>query len=117
MAQRKPRVRTPKLEKIKTEEEGTVGRKRKKSLKEKETPVLSEEAGPAAEEVDSITATIEAVLANTSAINTALDKPKKAKRVKKQDQEGDMVKTSKQDAETTAADDDENDDDSSTAGN
>lgn len=119
MTQRKPRVRTPKVEKIKTEEEGAMGRKRKKSLKVdvKETSGVSKEAGPAAEEVDSITATIEAVLANSSAINTAVDKPKKAKRVKKQDQEGDVVKTSKQDVETTAADVDENDDDSSTAGN
>lgn len=82
----------------------------------KETSDVSGEAGTAAEEVDSVTATIEAVLANASAINTAVDKPKKAKRVKKQDQEGDVVKTKKQDAETTADDVDENDDDSSTAG-
>ncbi|XP_026222881.1 bromodomain adjacent to zinc finger domain protein 2A isoform X2 [Anabas testudineus] len=122
--QRKPRVRTPKVEKIKTnteggkQEEGATGRKRKKSLKVdvKETSDVCDEAGPAAEEVDSITATIEAVLANTSTINTAFDKPKKAKRVKNQDQEGDVVKTSKQDVETTAVDGDENDDDSSTAG-
>lgn len=113
------------MEKIKTnteggkQEEGATGRKRKKSLKVdvKETSDVCDEAGPAAEEVDSITATIEAVLANTSTINTAFDKPKKAKRVKNQDQEGDVVKTSKQDVETTAVDGDENDDDSSTAGN
>ncbi|KAK2851651.1 hypothetical protein Q5P01_007927 [Channa striata] len=111
--QRKPRVRTPKVEKIKTdEEEGAKGRKRKKPLNVKEPSNVSGEAGPAAEEVDSITATIEAVLANASAISTAVDKPKKAKRIKKQDQEGDTVK----DAETTADDVDENDDDSSTAG-
>lgn len=76
---------------------------------------MSGEAGPPAEEVDSITATIEAVLANASAL--VLEKPKKAKRVKKQDQEGNVAKKSKQDAETTAEDVDENDDDSSTAGN
>ncbi|XP_071332879.1 bromodomain adjacent to zinc finger domain protein 2A [Trachinotus anak] len=116
--QRKPRVRTPKVEKIKTEEEGAAGRKRKKSLKMdvKEPSDVSGEAGPPTEEVDSITATIEAVLANASAINTAFDKPKKAKRAKKQDQDGDVAKTPKQDAETTAEDVDENDDDSSTAG-
>ncbi|GLD50029.1 bromodomain adjacent to zinc finger domain protein 2A [Lates japonicus] len=123
-AQRKPRVRTPKVEKVKTDEEGgnkvevASGRKRKKSLKVdvKETSGASGEAGPPAEEVDSITATIEAVLANASSLNTAVDKPKKAKRVKKQDQEGNVAKTPKQDAETTADDVDENDDDSSTAG-
>ncbi|XP_040905153.1 bromodomain adjacent to zinc finger domain protein 2A [Toxotes jaculatrix] len=123
-AQRKPRARTPKVEKIKTEEqggnkeEGATGRKRKKSLKVdvKETSDVSGEAGPPAEEFDSITATIEAVLANASAINTAVEKPKKAKRAKKQDQEGNVVKTQKQDAETAADDGDENDDDSSTAG-
>lgn len=95
-----------------------MGRKRKKLLKVyvKEPSAVSEEAGSAAEEVDSITATIEAVLANAAAINTAVDKPKKAKRVRKQDQEGDVVKASKHDAETNAEDVDENDDDSSTAG-
>lgn len=83
----------------------------------KETSAVSGEAGPPTEEVDSITATIEAVLANASAISTAVEKPKKAKRVKKQDQEGNVVKTSKQEGEMTADDADENDDDSSTAGN
>ncbi|KAK2897414.1 bromodomain adjacent to zinc finger domain protein 2A isoform X2 [Channa argus] len=117
-AQRKQRVRTQKVEKVKTdEEEGAKGRKRKKPLSVKETSNVSGEAGAATEEVDSITATIEAVLANASANNTPVDKPKKAKRVKKQDQEGDEGKAQKPDAETTAADDvDENDDDSSTAG-
>ncbi|XP_035814435.2 bromodomain adjacent to zinc finger domain protein 2A isoform X1 [Amphiprion ocellaris] len=121
--QRKPRVRTPKVEKIKTEEEGGAkdeapkGRKRKKSVKvdASETSAVSGEAGPLLEEVDPITATIEAVLANASALNTAAEKPKK-KRVKKQDQEGNVLKTQKQDAETTADNADENDDDSSTAG-
>ncbi|XP_070766322.1 bromodomain adjacent to zinc finger domain protein 2A [Enoplosus armatus] len=119
-AQRKPRVRTPKVEKAKTDEEGgnkeevPKGRKRKKSVKVdvKETSDVCGEAGPPTDEVDPITATIEAVLANVSAINTAVEKPKKAKRVKKQDQEGNVAKTPKQDAEN----DDENDDDSSTAG-
>ncbi|XP_044068494.1 bromodomain adjacent to zinc finger domain protein 2A isoform X2 [Siniperca chuatsi] len=121
-AQRKPRVRTPKVDKMKTDEEGgnkeevAKGRKRKKSVKVnvKETSDVCGEARPPTEEVDPITATIEAVLANASAINTAIEKPKKVKRVKKQDQEGNAVKTPKQDAEKTA--DDENDDDSSTAG-
>ncbi|XP_074499875.1 bromodomain adjacent to zinc finger domain protein 2A isoform X2 [Sebastes fasciatus] len=124
--QRKRRARTPKVEKIKTEEEGghkeevARGRKRKRSLKVevKETSGVSGEAGPPTGEVDTVTATIEAVLANAvSAINTALDKPKKAKRAKKQDQEGNVAKTPKQDVETPADDGDENDDGSSTAGN
>ncbi|KAG7221621.1 hypothetical protein INR49_017152 [Caranx melampygus] len=78
--QRKPRARAPKVEKIKTTEEVTTGRKRKKSLKTdvKEPSDVSGEAGPPTEEVDSITATIEAVLANASAL--AFEKPKKAKR-------------------------------------
>ncbi|XP_029291326.1 bromodomain adjacent to zinc finger domain protein 2A [Cottoperca gobio] len=120
---RKPRARTPKVEKLKTDNEGdnkeevAKGRKRKKSLKVdvKETSAVCGEAGPPTAEVDPITATIDAVLANTSAINTTFEKPKKAKRVKKQDQEGNLAKTRK-DAETTADDVDENDDDSSTAG-
>ncbi len=100
-------------------EEGAKGRKRKKSLKVdvKDTSNVCGEAGPPTEEVDPITATIEAVLANASALNTSFEKPKKVKRAKKQDQEGNAVKTAKQDAEKTAEDADENDDDSSTAGN
>lgn len=118
--QRKPRVRTPKVEKADDEGGNKVvvakGRKRKKSVKDvKETSDVCGEAGPPAGEVDPITATIEAVLANASAINTAVGKPKKAKRAKKQDQEGNVAKTPKQDAETAAEDVDENDD-SSTAG-
>lgn len=98
-------------------EEGARGRKRKKSLKVnvKETSDMSGEAGPLMQEVDPITAAIEAVLANASALSTAIEKPKKMKRVRKQDQEGNM-ETQKQDTKATA-DDDENDDDSSTAGN
>ena len=82
----------------------------------KDTSGSCGEAGLPTGEVDSITATIEAVLANVSANSAAIEKPKKAKRVKKQDQEGNVAKTSKQDAETTAADVDD-DDDSSAAGN
>ncbi|XP_075955886.1 bromodomain adjacent to zinc finger domain protein 2A isoform X1 [Anarhichas minor] len=123
-AKRKPRARTPKVEKIKTEEDGGVkeevakGRKRKKSLKVdvKETSGACGEAGPPTGEVDTVTATIEAVLATASAYTTADVKPKKAKRAKKQDQEGNVSKTPKQDTETVANDVDENDDDSSTAG-
>lgn len=103
------------METVKTAEEVPTGRKRKKSIKTdvKEPSDASGEAGPPTEEVDSITATIEAVLANAS----AFEKPKKAKRVKKQDQEGNVAKKPKQDAEATADDADDNDDDSSTAGN
>ncbi|XP_051279926.1 bromodomain adjacent to zinc finger domain protein 2A isoform X1 [Dicentrarchus labrax] len=120
-AQRKSRVRTPKVEKTNEEggvkEEGPKGRKRKKPVKVdvKETSAVCGEAGQPAGEVDPITATIEAVLANASAINTAVEKPKKVKRAKKQDQDGTVAKTAKQDAEKTADDADENDD-SSTAG-
>lgn len=90
------------------EQEGTnvepaKGRKRKKSLKV-DAQETSGEAGPSTEEVDPITATIDAVLANASSISAAVEKPKKMKRVKKQDAE-------------TAADDADENDDSSTAGN
>lgn len=101
------------MEKIKTDEggekpEGVRGRKRKASLK---TDVRDEsgEAVPPSEEVDPVTATIEAVLANASTLSAAFKKPKKLRRVKKKDQEVNP-------AETTA-DADDNDDDSSTAGN
>lgn len=113
------------MEKIKTDKEGDAkeeapkGRKRQKSLKVsvKETSDVSGEAGLPTGEVDPITAAIEAVLANASAMSAALEKPKKAKRARKQDQEGNVGKTKKQDADATAEDADENDDDSSTAGN
>uniref|UniRef100_UPI0037E93829 bromodomain adjacent to zinc finger domain protein 2A n=1 Tax=Semicossyphus pulcher TaxID=241346 RepID=UPI0037E93829 len=121
-AQRKPRGRTPKVEKTKPDEEGVIkepgvrGRKRKKSLKVDETSDACGEAGPSTEAVDTITATIEAVLANASTLDTNVEKPKKARRSKKQDQEGNLAKTPKQDEEKTADDAEENDDDSSTAG-
>lgn len=113
--QRKPRGRTPRVEKMKTEEEGAnkeeavKGRKRKKSVKD-----ASDISGAATGEVDPITATIEAVLAST--LSASAEKPKKVRRVKKQQQEGNVAKTGKQDAEKTADDAEENDDDSSTAG-
>ncbi|KAJ4934878.1 hypothetical protein JOQ06_007659 [Pogonophryne albipinna] len=115
-AQRKPRGRTPKAEKMKTEEEGNKqevakGRKRKKSLKVD----VQETSDVTGEAVDTVTATIEAVLANASAITTTFEKPKKAKRVKKRDQEGNVAKIRK-DAAMTADDVEGNDEDSSTAG-
>ncbi|KAM9855664.1 bromodomain adjacent to zinc finger domain protein 2A isoform 1-T1 [Aulostomus maculatus] len=121
--QRKPRVRTPKVEQVKPDERGdnkvepAKGRKRKSSLKVdvKETSEEYGEAGPP-EEIDPITATIDAVLANTSNITTPILTPKKQKRVRKQNQEGKVMKTPKQDAETSADNVDDNDDDSSTAG-
>ncbi|KAM4610599.1 bromodomain adjacent to zinc finger domain protein 2A [Polymixia lowei] len=128
-AQRKPRVRTPKVEKIKSLEgendkgEGApkakgAGRKRKKPLKVdiKETSDVCGEAGPPAEEVDPITAIIEAVLASATSGSTATEKPKKSKKLKKQSQEGHAAKIPKLDAETTANDVDNDGDDSSTAG-
>uniref|UniRef100_A0A3Q2TIN0 Bromodomain adjacent to zinc finger domain, 2A n=1 Tax=Fundulus heteroclitus TaxID=8078 RepID=A0A3Q2TIN0_FUNHE len=119
---RRPRVRTPKAEKVKADEdggnkgEGAAGRKRKKSLKvdAKETSEASGEPGSLAQEVDPIMAAIDAVLANTSALSTAADKPKKMKRVRKQDQEA--AGPQKRDAEAGADDGDDHDDDSSTAG-
>lgn len=97
------------MEKIKSnEQEGTnvepaKGRKRKKSLKV-DAHETSGEAGPSTKEVDPITATIDAVLANASSISPTVEKAKKMKRVKKQDAE-------------TAGDDADENDDSSTAGN
>lgn len=105
------------MEKVKTEEEGgnkeevTRGRKRKKAVKVDAKETSGGGDGTQTEEVDPITATIEAVLANASSIDSSAVKPKKVKRAKKQDQEGN--KTTKQDAEDV----DENDDDSSAAGN
>lgn len=116
--QRKPRARTPKVEKAKTEEadgtkeEPTKGRRRKRPAKAEatEAPDASKKAATATEEMDPIMATIEAVLANAAAIDTSAFK--KARRTKKQ--QGDAQK---QDGEKSTADDLENDDDSSTAGN
>ncbi|XP_020496469.2 bromodomain adjacent to zinc finger domain protein 2A [Labrus bergylta] len=121
--QRKPRGRTPRV--VKADEEGVKkaegtgrGRKRKKPLKGdvKETSDGCGEAGPSTEEFDTVTDTIDAVLANASAIDTSVEKPKKGKRAKKQDKEGNLVKTPKKDKEKAADGADENDDDSSTAG-
>ncbi|CAG6021682.1 unnamed protein product [Menidia menidia] len=117
--QRKPRVRTPKAE-VKTGEaaaakQGARGRNRKKVLKAdvKETPDASGETGPLTQEVDPITAAIEAVLANAAALSAAALKPKKAKRARKQEPDG---SGQKREADASA-EVDENDDDSSTAGN
>ncbi|XP_077404802.1 bromodomain adjacent to zinc finger domain protein 2A [Vanacampus margaritifer] len=88
---RKPRSRTPKVEKIKPEkgankEEGPKGRKRKASLRPDQIKGKLEECDqtpPPSEEIDSITAAIDAVLANMSAISSPFEKPKK-KRMRKQ---------------------------------
>uniref|UniRef100_A0A8C7YJE7 Bromodomain adjacent to zinc finger domain, 2A n=1 Tax=Oryzias sinensis TaxID=183150 RepID=A0A8C7YJE7_9TELE len=117
--QRKPRVRTPKAEKAKADEEagakeeGPKGRKRKRSLKVNvdQMAVVPGGDGSLMQEVDPITAAIDAVLANASSISAAIEKAKKIKRAKKQEQDGNVV-TNKQDAD----DGEENDDDSSTAG-
>lgn len=65
--------------------------------------------GPPAGEIDPITATIEAVLANAASIDTSVEKLKKMKRTKKC-QEG-----PKEDGEKFTEDDDN--DDGSTTGN
>lgn len=107
------------MDKIKTDEEegnkeeGAKGRKRRKSVKADACGA----AGPPTGEIDPITATIEAVLANASALDTSFEKSKKIKRGKKRQQEENTVKTPKQDGEKSAADDEQNDDDSSTTGN
>lgn len=124
-AKRKPRARTPKVEKMKapddeggTKVEVAKGRRRKKPVKVdvKETSGGCGEAGPPAAQVDTVTDTIEAVLADALAFAAAVEKPKKSKRAKKRDQQGNVAKTPKQDAETVADEVEENDDDSSTAG-
>ncbi|KAM8862204.1 bromodomain adjacent to zinc finger domain protein 2A isoform 2-T8 [Spinachia spinachia] len=121
-AKRKPRARTPKVEKANANDEGGIreavvtGRKRKKSLKAdvNETSDVGAEAGPPTGEVDPIAATIEAVLANALAFTPTVVKSRK--RVKKQEQQGNVAKSPKQDAEKTSNDVEDNDDDSSTAG-
>lgn len=99
-AQRKPRVRAPKVEKS---GEAAKGRKRKKPVKE-EMKGSSDAAGaarPPAGEIDPITATIDAVLANAASIDTSVEKLKKLKRTKK------CQEASKQDGEKSAEDDEE----------
>lgn len=93
-----------------------MGRRRKKTLKVDVKEMLGE-SGSLAQEVDPIMAAIDAVLANTSSLSTAAGKPKKRKRVRKQDQDGSMASSQKGGEETAANGADENDDDSSTAGN
>lgn len=63
--------------------------------------------GPPAGEIDPITATIEAVLANAASIDTSVEKLKKMKRTKK------CQETPKQDGSKSTEDDD-NDDGSTT---
>lgn len=65
--------------------------------------------GPPAGEMDPITATIEAVLANAASFDTSVEKLKKMKRTKK------CQETPKQDGSKSA--EDEDNDDGSTAGN
>ncbi|XP_061760562.1 bromodomain adjacent to zinc finger domain protein 2A isoform X2 [Nerophis ophidion] len=115
---RKPRGRTPKVEMIKAEEDGdkvveAKGRRRRRvSLK---SPDKCEQIGPLSEEMDSVTATIEAVLANPAAISSPFDKPK-VNRARKRDQDGNDTKPPKQGAEIAASDADDNEEQSFTAG-
>lgn len=94
-----------------TKEEPAKGRRRKSRPAEAAAPDPSGKTETAAEEMDPIMATIEAVLAKAAAMDTSAFK--KARRTKKQ-QQGDAQK---QDGEKSTADDLDNDDDSSTAGN
>lgn len=106
-AQRKPRVRALKVEKT---EAAAKGRKRKKPVKQdmKGSSDSAGAAGPPAGEIDPITATIDAVLANAASIDTSVEKLKKLKRTKK------CQETSKRDGEKSAEDDDN--EEGSTAG-
>ncbi|XP_061699296.1 bromodomain adjacent to zinc finger domain protein 2A isoform X2 [Syngnathoides biaculeatus] len=122
-AKRKPRSRTSKGEKVKAKggddkEEIFKGRKRKATLRPEQAKGTLDECGqtqPPSEEIDSITATIEAVLANPSAITSPFDKPKMMKRMKKPEQvKKDM--TTLKDAGATASDAEDNEEESSPAG-
>ncbi|XP_019746819.1 bromodomain adjacent to zinc finger domain protein 2A isoform X2 [Hippocampus comes] len=123
-AKRKPRGRTPKVEKIKADkvdnkEEGPKGRKRKASLRPEQVKAKLDECGqvqPPSEEIDSITAAIDAVLANTSAISSPFAKPKKIKRMRKHEQDGKDMTTVKDDAGGVATGGEENEDENATAG-
>ncbi|XP_072306374.1 bromodomain adjacent to zinc finger domain protein 2A [Eucyclogobius newberryi] len=114
--QRKPRGRTPKTKTSDGSENQEDGAKPKVTRKRKRVPkegasVLS------MDELDSISATIDAVLANAATLCTDVEKPKKKRRKKQQQQEGDVVeKGAKPNADTTAEDGEEHEDDGSTAG-
>ncbi|KAM9829304.1 bromodomain adjacent to zinc finger domain protein 2A isoform X6 [Syngnathus typhle] len=116
---RKPRGRTLKVEKINAEEgdikeEGPKKRQRKASLRPEQVQGKCGQTPP--EEIDSITAAIDAVLANTSAISSPFDKPKTFKRTKKQEQDGKNTTASKDDAGAAASDAEDNEEESATAG-
>ncbi|XP_049611848.1 bromodomain adjacent to zinc finger domain protein 2A isoform X3 [Syngnathus scovelli] len=116
---RKPRGRTPKVEKINAEEGdikegGPKKRQRKASLRPEQVQGKCGQTPP--EEIDSITAAIDAVLANTSAISSPFDKPKTFKRTKKQEQDGMDTTTSKDDAGAAASDAEDNEEEGATAG-
>ncbi|XP_077598273.1 bromodomain adjacent to zinc finger domain protein 2A isoform X2 [Stigmatopora nigra] len=111
-AKRKPRCRTPKMDNLNSAdgeilEGGPKGRKRKVSLRPeqvKETLDKCDQIQPPSEEIDTITATIEAVLANTSALSLPCDKSKKIKRTKKHEQDGKDDSTPKDDTAEFASD-------------
>lgn len=91
-------------------EEAAKGRKRKTPVKQdmKDSSDAAGAAGPPAGEIDPITATIDAVLANAASIDTSVEKLKKMKRTKKGQE------APKQDGEKSAEDDDN--EEGSTAG-
>ncbi|XP_057685295.1 bromodomain adjacent to zinc finger domain protein 2A isoform X1 [Corythoichthys intestinalis] len=123
-AKRRPRGRTPRVDKIdsadgENKEEGAKGRKRKVSLRPEqvtETSNKCDQIQPPSEEIDSITATIEAVLANTSAITLPFEKSKKIKRAKKHEQDGKDDSTQNDDTGEAASDAEDNVDETSTSG-
>ncbi|KAK7881660.1 hypothetical protein WMY93_030069 [Mugilogobius chulae] len=125
--ERKPRGRKPK---IKTSDESEnqegdakpkISRKRKKIPKDE--ALESEFGAPSVlslDELDSISATIEAVLANAATLCPDVEKPKKKRRRRQQPQEGEAAEETevvdKPDADTTAENAEEHEDEGSTAG-
>ncbi|XP_077368794.1 bromodomain adjacent to zinc finger domain protein 2A isoform X2 [Festucalex cinctus] len=120
-AKRKPRGRTPKAEQLKAEggdnkEEVPKGRKRKASLRPEQIKGKLDECDqtqPPSEEIDSITAAIDAVLANIPAISSSFEKPKK-KRMRKQVHNEKDMSALNVDAGPAAGDAEDHEDESST---
>ncbi|KAM9785365.1 bromodomain adjacent to zinc finger domain protein 2A [Neosynchiropus ocellatus] len=97
--QRSPRVRTPKVRpEDDVKEKGVRGRKRKQS------------AGVSSDVMDSISATIEAVLASTSTLSTTLEIPQHLRKIQIHEKGETVVKLPRQDADSTADDVDDNED-------
>uniref|UniRef100_A0AAV2LZN8 Bromodomain adjacent to zinc finger domain protein 2A n=1 Tax=Knipowitschia caucasica TaxID=637954 RepID=A0AAV2LZN8_KNICA len=121
--QRKPRGRKPKIKTSDNIENPVDGGTPKVSRKRKKIPngdSTETECGASSlltlEELSSISATIDAVLANVATLCTDVEKPKKKRRKKQQQPEGAVEEGAKPDANTTAEDGEDHEDDGSTAG-